>query len=134
MFLVIRRGRLVLWLLLVALLASAVYLYISGTNSSIAICRDYLKNLGYNVLETPADSVEVIVPKHFDNVYAQYNDVQKEAGFDLAPYCGKTLTRYTFNLAKSDEPLYINIFIYNGKIVGGDICNPSLSGYMLPLK
>lgn len=68
-------------------------------------------------------------------MYNNYNQIQKEAGFDLALYKGKKCVMYTYEL--TNHPLghcRANIITYLGDIIGGDISSVSLSGFMLPLE
>lgn len=93
---------------------------------------EFLKSLGYIVEETPAESVEVAVPKDFDKVFAAYNELQKSCGLDLGRYRGKTVMRYTYKV--KDYPGYdgevlANLLVYKNKVIGGDICSSDPAGF-----
>ena len=63
----------------------------------------------------------------------KYNDLQKSQGFDLEEYAGKTVERYTFRLNNYPEvksEVFANVLVFNGKIIGGDICTAALDGFM----
>ena len=77
----------------------------------------------------------VTVPAVFDDVYVNYNRLQNQAGFDLSEYAGKKLVRYTFEVKNFHdiEGVRINVLIYQGKVVGGDIMTIAIDGFMLPL-
>lgn len=103
-------------------------------DSSLKAAR-YVMGLGWSIDEAPIDTACVTLPDEFDNVYRQYNEIQKEAGFDLSEYMGKTVMRYTFAVKNFDgvEGVRANVLVYNGKIIGGDIMTVAIDGFMLPL-
>lgn len=93
----------------------------------------FLENFGWEVEETPLEIMEVIIPEEFDPVYEKYNTLQKEESFDLLKYRGKRVKRYTYTVVNYPEykgPVVANILIYQGKIIGGDICSLDLDGFM----
>ena len=67
-----------------------------------------------------------------DEAVAKYNELQKEAGFDLSNYKGKNVTVYSCPVWNSDKLL--NLIVYDGKIIGGDISDVAFDGEMKPLK
>ena len=74
------------------------------------------------------------LPFEFDMVYNNYNEIQKDAGFDLSCYKGKKCTMYTYEL--TNHPFgkcNANIIVYNGEIIGGDISSVNLDGFMTGL-
>ncbi|MBQ4516136.1 MAG: DUF4830 domain-containing protein [Clostridia bacterium] len=79
----------------------------------------------------------VNLPEEFDNVLIEYNKLQKMCGFDLNKYCGKTIKKYTYIATnfpyKISETVYINLLIYEDKLIGGDCMTQSIHGFMLPL-
>lgn len=93
----------------------------------------FLTDLGYSFNPHYAEKTFTL-PFDFDTVYNNYNEIQKEAGFDLEPYKGKKCTMYTYEL--TNHPFgkaNANIIVYNGEIIGGDISSVSLDGFMTPL-
>ena len=99
--------------------------------------QNFITSLGIQV-KTPAyNKANVDLPRVFDEVYVKYNDIQKQQGFDLSKYCGKTLTRYTFEMTNYPMPedakqgkVYLTLFIYKEKIVGGDISSRDNGGFV----
>ena len=118
------------------LLGSAVICVYSvyGDDSDRTKCIELLSDYGWEVKDTPEDVQEISIPKVFDKVYENYNEIQKKSKFDLLPYRGKSGTRYTFIItnypADVGETVYSNVIIIDGKPVGGDIMTVSLSGFM----
>lgn len=92
----------------------------------------YINSLGYSVEDKTVTTKETVIPANFGDVYSNYNEIQREAGFDLARFKGKRVTVYTYDLCDSEKKL--NLIVYDGKIIGGDICDISLNGEMKPLK
>ena len=96
--------------------------------------QSYLQELGYSV-KSEKHIGKLVIPAEFDKVYASYNDMQQKAGFDLSRYKGLEVELYNYPLksfAKSGETI-INLYVYGGKIIGGDITNVGENGFCLPL-
>ena len=92
----------------------------------------YINSLGYEVNEKNIQSKEITIPYEFSDVYTKYNQLQKEAGFDLSDYRGKKATVYSYELWQENTVLHI--IVYNGQIIGGDVAETAIDGDMLPLK
>lgn len=96
---------------------------------------DFIASLGIQV-KTPAyNSSKVDLPRVFDALYSKYNDIQKQQGFDLSKYCGKTLDRYIFEMTnypawQGTEKVFLTLFVYKNKIVGGDISSKENGGFV----
>ncbi len=79
---------------------------------------------------------EVIIPAEFDEAYEKYNEIQKKQNLDLSKYSGKRAKRWTYEV--KNYPGYenkkgfiqANILIYDGMVIGGDICSVELNGFM----
>ena len=91
--------------------------------------------MGYDPISSIAEEKEVVIPAEFSSVYDNYNRLQKQAGFDLEPYKGCSVMRYTYSLGDfpADEYVVINLLVTEEKIIGGDISSRRLDGFMLPL-
>lgn len=93
----------------------------------------FLKHFGWEVEEEPAEIVEVAIPAEFNDVYQNYNKIQKEQGFDLTDYRQKRVKRYTYvvtNYPNEPEEVHANLLVYEGAVIGGDICSLKLDGFM----
>lgn len=99
--------------------------------------QNFISSLGIQV-KTPAyNSTDVDLPKVFDAVYKKYNDIQRQQGFDLSKYRGKTLHRYTFEITNYPSPdpsqsgkVYLTLFVHKNKVVGGDISSRDYGGFV----
>lgn len=133
MFYVFKKNQVFLFAVLVLLIFAALSLAALSSEGDYEFCRRFLSDLGYEPYPEPYEISETLIPEGFGTQYDAYNALNKRAGFDLTPLRGTYVTRVSFRLV-SDEPLYANLLVHNFKICGGDICNPSLSGFMMPLK
>ncbi len=95
----------------------------------------YLAQFGWSVDEEPVEVKEIIIPAEFDDVYENYNSIQKQQGFDLSQYCSKRVKKWTYTV--TNYPGYENktciratLLIHDGKVIGGDICSVELDGFM----
>lgn len=95
--------------------------------------QSFLAGLGWAVMDSPCEVVEVVIPKHFDQIYQDYNQIQKNQGLNLEKYRGKCCTRYSYLVKNhpSDEPLVrVNLLVYKGKLVGGDVSAFGPGGFL----
>lgn len=80
---------------------------------------------------------KIRIPEEFGDVYNNYNKLQKKCGFDLLPYSGKTVFKYTYialnPIGNSEDTFYVNILIYENQMIGGDVYSVALDGVMLPI-
>ncbi len=126
MFFVFKKNQVLLFTALVLIIAGALAFSAFSDDEDVALCRSFLESLGYAPESAPFEVSQISVPEGFGPVYENYS------GFDLTPLRGRTVTKMSFRLSGEDS-LYANILIDNKKICGGDICDPALSGFMLPL-
>lgn len=92
----------------------------------------FLKSFGYEVAETPVESVEVTIPDEFKGVYKQYNDIQRAQGLNLSKYSGKTATRHTYEITNYDYDgtVLATLIVYKNKVIAGDICGVTGEGFI----
>lgn len=94
----------------------------------------FLKGYGWKVRTKAVEKEDIIIPKPFDRVYENYNDIQLKAGLDLRPYMGMKGVRYTYiveNYPKDvGEEVRANVICINNEPVGGDIMTVSIRGFI----
>ena len=94
----------------------------------------FLKGYGWEVRTKAVEKEDIIIPKPFDRVYENYNDIQLNAGLDLRPYMGMKGVRYTYiveNYPKDvGEEVRANVICINNEPVGGDIMTVSIRGFI----
>ena len=98
--------------------------------------RDFLAAVGYRATGDAKSTVEYTLPSTLDAVLLGYNELQKEQGFDLAKYTGKTLTRYTYeieNYEGHEGKVYANLITYRDRIVAADLTGEGNS-FVRPLQ
>ncbi len=106
------------------------------TSSSISSNEariEYLSQYGWEVSTQPMAEETILVPDDVETSCASYCALQKEQGFDLSPYAGKEISRYTYevlNYPTGEANVQVNLLIYGGKVIGGDVCTASLDGWM----
>lgn len=125
--------------MLIYIIAVAAILFISivcivfaGEDDSRNI--EFLAEYGWEVEPEAIEKMRVEIPAQFDDVYNNYNQLQKRAGLDLAAYKGKKGVRYTYHVLNYPydvgEPVRANLICIQGEPVAGDIMTVSLDGFM----
>ncbi len=137
-------------LCLAAAVAAVAFLGLAGSRSapvsrtaqkaqlSVSGAQDvgrYLASFGWETAPEPLEIREVRLPEEFDDVYQNYNAIQRGQGFDLTPYAGKRVKRWTFTITNypgepADGVIRANVLVWRGKIIGGDVCSVRLDGFM----
>lgn len=104
--------------------------------SSAAEGEKYLNSLGWETGESSEKSITV--PARWNDVYINYNELQTDQGYDLAPYKGQNVTLYTYEITNYEgytEGIVADLLVCDGKVIGGDICNTSAeNGFMTGLE
>ena len=99
--------------------------------------RAYLKKYGFE-LAKECTQKEITIPEKWNDVYNDYNQIQKNQGFDLTDYKGQKATLYTYTVTnyKGDgEYIVADMLVSGGVLIGGDICNPSAKdGFLIGFK
>lgn len=99
----------------------------------------FLSQYGWDVAEDPVRVEEVLIPEEFDDVYTQYNEIQLRQGFDLTQYKGCRAKRWTYTVLNypgengvqpTDGSIRANLLVYDGVVIGGDVCSVALDGFM----
>lgn len=83
----------------------------------------FLNSYGY-IVEPDPEREEITVPAEFNAAFEKYNELQKEQGFDLAPYAGKEVTRYTYrilNYPDCPDNIFINLLFDDHRLIAADI-------------
>lgn len=96
---------------------------------------EFLSQFGWDVVEEPIEIKEVIIPEEPDDTYNAYNEIQKAQGFDLNNFSGERAKCWTYIVKnyegyENQECIHANILVYDGKVIGGDICSVQLDGFM----
>lgn len=93
----------------------------------------YLAALGWEVDAQSEQAQDVVLPRVFDGVFADYNQLQRAQGFDLSAYAGLDCTVYSYrvtNYTGCDDTVLAQLYIYKNRVVAGDIHSTALDGFM----
>ncbi len=96
----------------------------------------FFSQFGWEISEDPLEVKEVIIPEEFDETYEDYNDIQKQQKLDLEKYKGARVKMWSYAInnypgyENTDGIIRGNILVYEGVIIGGDICSTELGGFM----
>ncbi len=111
-----------------------IFAVFSIDNSTNRMIVEYATNLGWQINPSPAEISHLTIPNEFDAVYETYNAVQKTSGFDLTPYKGKRVTRYTYAVQNHTESgtsrVQLGILVYEKRIIAGDISSVDMGGFL----
>ncbi len=95
----------------------------------------FISQFGWQVDEEPVQVKEVVIPQEFDDVYTAYNEIQLSQGFDLMQFAGERAKSWTYTVKnyegyENQECIQINLLVYKGEVIGGDVCSVELDGFM----
>ncbi len=95
----------------------------------------FITALGLTVENEPSSVTEIKIPEEFDETFTNYNEIQKQSGLDLEPYKGCAVKKWTYTVTnypgyEESQSIRINLLVYKGKIIGGDICSLEIDGFM----
>ena len=110
-------------------------LSVNNSASDINEIAAFISNFGWEIKEEPDEIREIIIPVEFDDVYSGYNEIQLSQGYDLREYSGEKAKNWTFTVLnypgyENQECIKINVLVYNGNVIGGDVCSVKLDGFM----
>ena len=108
---------------------------VDGSDASAVELKSFISSYGWTVNGEPDEVREVMIPAEFDDVYTNYNAIQTAQGFDLSGLKGQRVKRWTYTVTnypgyETEDCVKINILVYNGCVVGGDVCSVRLDGFM----
>ena len=99
--------------------------------------QSFIKEMGWEVDSSFNETSDAKIPVEFGDVYEQYNEIQKQQGFDLEKYKGKEIKIYTYkvtNYPSERDNIYMNLMVFEGRLIGGDVSCNELDGFMQGLK
>ena len=98
---------------------------------------EFLDSYGWRAEPVCIEQVSYKIPDNFDEVYNNYNELQKLSGLDLTQYKGRNAIRYTYTISnfpiETEEDVRANVICVAGEPVGGDIMTVKLDGFMYSL-
>lgn len=96
----------------------------------------FLTDLGWQVTEEPLETLQFLLPNPLTLAYLTYNELQLAQGYDLTPYAGAAVTRYTYsveNYPDRTSGVQLNLYLYEDTPIAGDIICPGAEGFQASL-
>lgn len=96
----------------------------------------FFSQFGFTVKEEPQEVKEVVIPVEFDEVYNEYNELQKAQGFDLKKFSGQRVKHWSYEITNYPEnentegAVRGNILVYKGTVIGCDVSSTEMNGFM----
>ncbi|MCR4719245.1 MAG: DUF4830 domain-containing protein [Firmicutes bacterium] len=122
---------------MICTIAIITFLFVSFSSDINTINEKFLSGFGIKINPSPVSFEEIKIPEKFNSAYLNYNFLQIQSGLDLLDFSGRSAMRYTYkilNFPQNDgKAVYANVICVGSKPVGGDICCPSIDGFLLPL-
>ena len=109
----------------------------TGGITDAAGAARYLTGLGWEVDPQPLEIKDLVIPRSFSGVYADYAALQTKQGYPLAEYGGMEAKRYSFrvrNHPSGDENIVADLVVCGQTVIAGDIQSTALDGFMTGLK
>ena len=106
---------------------------VSHTVTEVSDVAGFLESFGWETGAEPCEVEDVIIPSEFNDVYQQYNVMQKEQGYDLEEYrgvCAKRVAYEIRNYPGQEENVRANVLVYEGRVIGGDVCSVEVDGFI----
>lgn len=135
------KKKLLLGIVAVAALILSAVLLLGGSEETVATAApavsnndqrvQFLKDFGWDVTTSPAETSQVKIPEESSQVFDRYNNLQKSQGYDLTEYAGKKVMRYVYkvnNFPGATEPVYATLLVYKNKVIGGDVTDTAAKG------
>ena len=85
----------------------------------------FLAAYGFSVETEPETVTEILLPDEMDTVLEEYNALQKPLGFDLTPYLGKTVKRYSYrvNGQNEGEDTFVTLYVCDDLVIAADVAS-----------
>ena len=95
----------------------------------------FLRQFEIEVVPDSVNEESFTMAQSLDRVLLGYNEMQKKQGLDLSKYTRKRVTRYTYKVTNSpaEGEVYVNILIYRGRVIAGDVASADPDGFVIPL-
>lgn len=99
---------------------------------------EFLSEYGWEVTGDCIEREKVEIPLIFDEVYNNYNSLQKLSGLDISEYKGEKAVRSTYIVTnfpgnKEEKEIRANVLSVKGKPIAGDVMTVALDGFMYSL-
>lgn len=141
-----RKRPFILCALLLALAVGGLFLWTSSTPDPVTTVDtvldsnqariDFLSELGWQVNSEPLETLQFLLPNPLTLAYLTYNELQLAQGYDLTPYAGQAVTRYTYqveNYPNRTSGVQLNLYLHQNIPIAGDVICPGADGFQASL-
>ena len=97
----------------------------------------FLASCGWAADPATEELQQIRIPEVFSPVYQDYNELQRQQGYDLDDYRGRDCLLYSYtvtNWPDDTQTVLADLYVYKNRIIGGDIHSTNLNGFMIGLK
>ena len=97
----------------------------------------YLASLGLRADPASEELRPVALPARFDALLEDYNALQLAQSFDLRAAAGRTCLCCSYDLVGFpdwDGRVIATLYLFRGRVIGGDVHTAAVDGFMLPLR
>ena len=97
----------------------------------------FLASLGYEADPASEELRPVALPARFDALLEDYNALQLSQGFDLRAAAGRTCLCCSYDLVGFpdwDGRVIATLYLFRGRVIGGDVHTAAVDGFMRPLR
>ena len=137
-----RKAALIVVILAAVLLGLILLRWYSSQKSSYDMStlegrEAFLLELGWEIDADTEEFRTVVVPEKLEGIMNQYNRMQQAQGYDLNEHLGESCQQYSYQLLNypdSDSPVFVTLYVQDGKLIAGDIHTNALNGFMHGLK
>ena len=143
----LKRPRLLLAVFVVVIAALVIWLALSAfgnrpelrTLATEADRQQFIRDMGWQTSPEYSECRSITIPADWSEVYSQYNELQKQQGFDLEPYKGKAAEVYSYPVYNYEghtekDCMRLTLIVCGCQLIGGDVCCTELGGFMQGLK
>ena len=101
--------------------------------------QEFISEMGWETSDEYDECKVITIPEEFNDVYQNYNEIQKKQGFDLSDFKGKQAEVYVYKVKnypgmEDKDGINCNLIVCDGQLIGGDVCSSELDGFMQGLK
>ena len=96
----------------------------------------YLTSLGWEVEETPVETLDLLLPEKLEGEWQAYAKLQKSQDLPFGDFAGQTVRRYTYtvtNYPGIEKGVQANLFVCGDQLIGGDIISLAENGFQTDL-
>ena len=97
----------------------------------------YLESLGWETDGIPVETLTFSLPQPSNAAYEEYNQLQLEQGFDLTPYAGMQVKRYSYailNYPGHPDQVQADLYLCGDTVIAGDILCYGDQGFVATLQ